>query len=100
MKFYKLLAGFGLAVLASVSVNTSAQASECTWSSVYGYSGGGYSYISLICRNSSSAVLASRTDTYSIAQGNIAAAQQVLPAATKAPTQIRVQVIQQNAITT
>lgn len=69
MKFYKLLAGFGLVVLASVSVSASAQTSECTWNSVYGYSGGGYSYTSFICKNSGGAVLASRTDTYTYSNG-------------------------------
>lgn len=64
MKFYKLLAGFGLAVLASVSVNASAQTSVCTWNSVYGSSDSyGNSSVSFICRISTGAVVASRQDT-------------------------------------
>lgn len=65
MKFYKLLAGFGLAVLASVSVNASAQTAACTWSGVYGYGGGGgQSYTTVACKTPSGTVIASRTDVY------------------------------------
>lgn len=64
MKFYKLLAGFGLAVLASISVNASAQTAACTWSSVYGYGGGGTSYTVFVCKTVSGNQIASRTDAY------------------------------------
>ena len=68
MKFSKLVAGFGLMLLGSVSVNASAQ-SACTWSSVYGYTSGNISYTSFICRASSNHVLASRSDTYDSSRG-------------------------------
>lgn len=64
MKFSKALAGLGFLVLGSVAFNASAQASVCTWSSVYGYSSGGSSYTTYICKTSSNVVAASRTDTW------------------------------------
>lgn len=69
MKFSKLVTGLGLMLLGSVSINASAQTSVCSWNSVYGYSGGGYSYTSFICKTSSNAVVASRSDTYNTSNG-------------------------------
>lgn len=69
MKFSTLAAGFGLFLLGSTAINASAQTSVCTWNSVYGYTSGSYTYISFLCRNSSSAVIASRSDTYYIPGG-------------------------------
>lgn len=69
MKFSNLVASFGLLVLGSISINASAQTSVCTWSSVYGYTSGSYTYISFLCRNSSNAVIASRSDSYYIPGG-------------------------------
>lgn len=68
MKLSKFVAGFGLLLLGSVSINASAQ-SACTWNSVYGYTGGNYSYTSYICKQSSGNVIASRQDTYNISWG-------------------------------
>lgn len=64
MKFLKLCAGLGLAVLASVSVNASAQTAACKWTGVYGYGGGGASYTVLACKTPTNTVVASRTDVY------------------------------------
>lgn len=69
MNFYKMLTGAGLMLLASLSVNASAQTSVCSWNSVYGYTSGNYSYTSFICRTSSNAVVASRSDTYDLSWG-------------------------------
>ncbi len=70
MKFLKLCAGFSLAVLASVSVNVSAQTAACTWTSVYGSTVNGISTVSFICRNSAATVIASRTDSKYTWQSN------------------------------
>lgn len=64
MKFLKLCAGLGLAVLASISVNASAQTAACTWSSVYGYGSSGTSYTVFVCKTGAGSQIASRTDTY------------------------------------
>lgn len=69
MKISKLIAGFGLMLLGSVSINASAQSSACTWNSVYGYTSGNYSYTSFICRQSSGNVIASRQDVYNLSWG-------------------------------
>lgn len=64
MKFLKLCAGLGLAVLASISVNASAQTAACTWSIISGYGGpGGWSSMLASCKTSSGLQIASRTDT-------------------------------------
>lgn len=64
MKFYKLFAGFSLAVLASVSVNASAQTAACTWSIVSGYGGpGGWSSMLASCKTTAGLQIATRTDT-------------------------------------
>ncbi len=70
MKFLKLCAGLGLAVLASVSVNASAQTAACTWTSVYGSNVNGVSTVSFVCRNSTATVIASRTDSRFTWQSN------------------------------
>ncbi len=64
MKLSKYIAAFGLTLLGSLSINTHAQTSVCTWSSVYGYSGGGVSYTTFICKTSSNVMAASRTDSW------------------------------------
>lgn len=65
MKFYKLLVGVSLAVLASISVNASAQTNICTWNSVYGSTDSyGNSTVTLICRIASGTVVASRQDIW------------------------------------
>lgn len=69
MKFYKMFTGFGLMVLSSIAVNASAQTSECSWNSVYGYTSGNYSYTSYICKTGSGSVIANRSDTYTISNG-------------------------------
>lgn len=70
MKFSKLLAGFGLMFLGSLSINASAQTTVCTWGSVYGYSSGGTSYTTFICRvGGGTVVAASRTDTWTYGPG-------------------------------
>ncbi|WP_141229399.1 hypothetical protein [Cellvibrio mixtus] len=69
MKLSKYIAAFGLTLLGSLSINTHAQTSVCTWSAVYGYSSGGTSYTSMLCRTSSNAVAASRTDSWTYGIG-------------------------------
>ncbi len=69
MKFSTLLASLSLMFLGSVSISASAQTSVCTWNSVYGYTSGGTSYTTYICRTSSNVVAASRTDTWTYGIG-------------------------------
>lgn len=70
MKFSKLLAGFGLMFLGSLSISASAQTTVCTWGSVYGYTSGGTSYTTYICRvGGGNVVAASRTDTWTYSWG-------------------------------